>query len=268
MRIAVFIFILYSVIACNNSNDDKADKKKSSIPDINYATLATYPHDTTSYTEGFLVHNGQLYESTGYDSAFPSTRSLFGIVNLKTGAIDVKTELDKHKYFGEGIVFLHDKVYQLTYKTKIGFIYDEKMFRRIGEFKFPSEEGWGMTTDSSSLIMSDGTSRLTWLDPSDFRVTKTIHVTDEYGQVGDVNELEYINRFIYANVYGKNYLIKIDPATGNIVGKIDLSSIDDEITHRYPGRMQMNGIAFDPVADKIYITGKLWPNIYEIFFSH
>jgi glutamine cyclotransferase len=176
--------------------------------------------------------------------------------------------LDKHAYFGEGIVFLHDKVYQLTYKTKIGFIYDAKTFKKLGDFTFPSEQGWGMTTDGTSLIMSDGTSTLTWLNPADFKVTKTIHVTDESGQVENVNELEFINGFIYSNVYEENYIVKIDPATGNIVGKINLQSLDDEAKQRYPGRMQMNGIAYDSVTNKIYVTGKLWPNIYEISFTH
>ncbi len=265
---ALFILLFFSIVACNNSDDTAPEEKKNTVPGINYATVATFPHDTTSYTEGFLVHDGHLYESTGYDSSFPSTRSLFGIVDLKTGKIDVKSELDKHKYFGEGIVFLQDKVYQLTYKTKIGFVYDAMTFKKLGEFTFPSDEGWGMTTDGVSLVMSDGTSSITWLNPSDFKVTKTIHVTDENGQVNNVNELEFIKGFIYANVYEKNYILKIDPATGNTVGRINLSSIDDEVTQRYPGRMQMNGIAYDSTTNKIYITGKLWPNIYEISFSH
>src|SRR5260221_5341140 len=147
----IFILLFLSIAACNNSDDAGPAEKKNAVPGINYATVATFPHDTTSYTEGFLVHDGHLYESTGYDSSFPSTRSLFRIVDLKTGKIDVKSELDKHKYFGEGIVFLHDKVYQLTYKTKIGFVYDAKTFKKLGEFTFPSDEGWGMTTDGVSL---------------------------------------------------------------------------------------------------------------------
>ena len=270
MRIHSILFglLFFSIIACNNSDDNKPEEKKNTIPEINFATTGTFPHDTTSYTEGFLVHDGQLYESTGYDSSFPSTRSLFGSVDLKTGKIDVKSELDKRKYFGEGIVFLHDKIYQLTYKTKIGFVYDAKTFKKLGEFTFPSEQGWGMTTDGVSLIMSDGTSSITWLNPSDFKVIKTIHVTDENGQVENINELEYINGFIYSNVYEENYIVKIDPSTGNIIGKINLQSLDDEAKQRFPGRMQMNGIAYDSIANKIYVTGKLWPDIYEISFGH
>ncbi|MGC4035387.1 MAG: glutaminyl-peptide cyclotransferase [Chitinophagaceae bacterium] len=261
-------------VACNNSdnssgnNDNKGKQVSVGIPEINYAVIKYYPHDTTSYTEGFLFHDGKLYESTGYDSSFSSTRSLFGAVDLTTGKIDVKSELDKHKYFGEGIVFINDKLYQLTYRTKIGFIYDAKTFKKTGEFTFPSDEGWGMTTDGSSLIMSDGTPNLTYLNPGDFKVVKTLRVTDENGTLENINELELINGFIYANVYQQNYIIKIDPNSGNIIGKINLNSLAEEAKQKFPGAQQLNGIAFDSAANKIYVTGKLWPNIYEISFSH
>lgn len=264
--VAVCIFIT----ACNNndSSDNNNTATKNTTPVINYGVTASWPHDTTSYTEGFLIHEGKLYESTGYDSAFSFTRSLFGTVDLKTGKIEVKAELDKHKYFGEGIIFLHDKIYQLTYRTKIGFIYDAKTFKKTGEFTFPSDEGWGMTTDGASLIMSDGTAAITWLNPADFKATKTIQVNDENGRVENVNELEYINGFIYANVYQKNFIVKIDPSTGNVVGKLNLSSLVEEAKQRYAGAQQLNGIAFDSAANKIYVTGKLWPTIYEISFGH
>jgi len=268
--IAVLLFIL---VSCNN-NDSSTDNtsgtevKKITTPVINYALSASYPHDTTSYTEGFLFHGGQLYESTGYDSAVRSTRSLFGIVNLKTGKIETKVELDKNKYFGEGIVFLNDKIYQLTYRTKVGYIYDARTFKKTGEFSFPSDEGWGMTTDSTSLLMSDGSNVITYLNPADFKAVKTLPVIDENGQVMQVNELEYIKGFIYANVYQSNLIIKIDPATGHVIGKLNLQSLADEAKVRYPGSREMNGIAYDASTDKIYVTGKLWPNIYEISFPH
>ncbi|MCW3118892.1 MAG: hypothetical protein JWM28_2974 [Chitinophagaceae bacterium] len=269
----VTVILIFILVSCSNNdssseNGSKSDEKKVSTPVINYALTASFSHDTTSYTEGFLFHNGQLFESTGYDGAFASTRSLFGTVDLKTGKIEVKAELDKKKFFGEGIVFLNDKLYQLTYRTKIGFIYDAKTFKKLGEFSFPSDEGWGMTTDSVSLLMSDGKNTITYLNPLDFKTVKTLSVTDENGSVMEVNELEYIKGFIYANVYLTNYIIKIDPATGHVIGKINLQSLADEAKIRYPGAMQMNGIAYDAASDKIYITGKLWPNIYEISFPH
>jgi glutaminyl-peptide cyclotransferase len=274
MKISIAAITLsFMLTACNNNDnssesDKQPDEKKVATPVINYALTASFPHDTTSYTEGFLFHNGLLYESTGYDSVFANTRSLFGSIDVKTGRIDVKAELDKKKFFGEGIVFLNDKIYQLTYRTKIGFIYDAKTFKKSGEFSFPSSEGWGMTTDGVSLIMSDGNNTITYLNPLDFKTVKIVSVTDENGPVMEVNELEYIKGFIYANIYRTNYIIKIDPATGNVVGKINLQSLADEAKIRYPGSQQMNGIAYDKDADKIYITGKLWPNIYQISFSH
>jgi glutamine cyclotransferase len=271
-RLPVLIFIA-GLVSCNSNdsstgNEKSVEEKKNATPVINYSLTASYPHDTTSYTEGFLFHNGELYESTGYDSGVPSSRSLFGTVNLKTGKIDVKAELDKSKYFGEGIVFLQDKIYQLTYRTKIGFIYDAKTFKKTGEFFFPMEEGWGMTTDSVSLLMSDGKNTITYLSPLDFKTVKTLSITDENGPVTEVNELEYIRGFIYANIYLSNLIIKIDPATGVVVGKMNLQSLADEARIRYPGAMQLNGIAYDAATDKIFVTGKLWPNIYEISFGH
>jgi glutamine cyclotransferase len=272
-KIVLFIVLFsFSIVACNSNDNSSGDKNSgntgNSVPFINFAVVKYLPHDTTSYTEGFLVHDGQLYESTGYDSSFPATRSLFGVVDSTSGKINVKAELDKHTYFGEGIVFLQDKLYQLTYKTKVGFIYDAKTFKKTGEFTFPSDEGWGMTTDGSSLIMSDGTANLTFLNPVDFKTVKSLRITDENGVLANVNELELINGFIYANVYQENYIIKIDPSTGNIIGKINLVSLAEEARHKFPGSQQLNGIAYDSSANKIYVTGKLWPNIYEISFSH
>jgi len=270
---AVITVLLFIIVSCNN-NDSSTDTagstevKKITTPVINYSLSGSYPHDTTAYTEGLLFHEGQLYESTGYDSVVRSTRSWFGIVNLKTGKIEAKVELDKNKFFGEGIVFLNDKIYQLTYRTKVGYIYDARTFKKTGEFTFPSEEGWGMTTDSVSLLMSDGTNVITFLNPADFKTVKTLSVTDENGPVMEVNELEYIKGFIYANVYRTNYVIKIDPATGHVIGRINLQSLADEAKIRYPGSREMNGIAYNASIDKIYVTGKLWPNIYEISFPH
>lgn len=272
MKNGIFLsLVLLLAAGCKNSDEKTPEKnttETATVPVINYAVTASLPHDTTSYTEGLLFHNGDLYESTGYDSSFPSTRSLFGKVDKKNGSIDVKAKLDKKKYFGEGIVFLKNKIYQLTYTTKIGFIYDAVTFKKTGEFTFPSEQGWGMTTDGASLIMTDGTNKITYLDPSGFTVVKTITVTDENGPVFYLNEPEMINGYIYANVYTKNFIVKIDPATGNVVGRLDLSSLVREAAVKYTGLQQLNGIAYDSTSKKVYVTGKLWPTIYEITFNH
>jgi glutaminyl-peptide cyclotransferase len=265
-------FTLLFLAACKNGADtdgaDNPDNTGNTIPLINYAVKKTYPHDTTSFTEGLLVHEGSIYESTGSPDDMPQTRSLIGNIDLATGKINKKVELDREKYFGEGIVFLKEKIYQLTYKNKKGFIYDAKTFKKLGEFEFPSAEGWGMTTDGSYLIMSDGTHTITYLDPADFKTKKTINVTSNKGAETKINELEFINKFIYANVYETNTIIKIDTATGKVAGRLELGSLAIEAKSRYPGSMEMNGIAYDSVLNKVYVTGKMWPALYEIDFPH
>ncbi len=236
------------------------------IPEIKFSVESQYPHDVNSFTEGFLFHEGKLFESTGATDNLPQTRSLFGIVDLKTGKIDVKAELDRNIYFGEGIVFLNNKIFQLTYKNQIAFVYDGKTYKNIGKFNYTNREGWGLTTDGKSLIMSDGTSYLTFLNPESFAVEKVLDVAENDYVLENLNELEYIKGFIYANVWTTNTIVKIDPATGDVVGKMDLSSLSLESKTKNPGSLEMNGIAYDSVSGKILVTGKLWPTIYEIKF--
>jgi glutamine cyclotransferase len=258
------------ISACNNKPEKSVEQlpePKPVVATINYALIKSYPHDTNSFTEGFLFHEGKLYESTGATDNLPQTRSLFGIVDTSTGKINVKAELDRNKYFGEGISFLSGKVFQLTYQTKVGFIYDEKTFRKLGEFTIPSAEGWGMTNDGTNLIMSDGTNTLTYLDPNNLQVLKTVSVSENGYAKDYVNELEYINGFIYANIWMTNTIVKID-TTGVIVGKMDLTQLANDAKSISSGSSEMNGIAFDPASDKILVTGKMWPRIYEITFSH
>ena len=265
-------FLVLFLIACNSNvsteTDNHLTKENASTPIINYALVNTYPHDTTSFTEGLLIYKGQLYESTGSPENMPQTKSLFGTFDIISGKINTKVMLDRNKYFGEGITFLNEKVYQLTYQNKIGFIYDAKTFKKLGEFHIPGKEGWGMTTDSTYLIMSDGTNLLYYVDPIDFKTIKTILVENKKGPGMKINELEYINNFIYANVYETNSIIKIDPGSGKIVGLLDLVSLANEAKARYPGSMEMNGIAYDPVSRMVYISGKMWPTLYRIQFAH
>lgn len=249
--IASFVIVFF-LFGCNT------------VPTIDFICIESYPHDTTSFTQGFLFDNGKLYESTGYVAGLPQTKSEFGIVDLSTGKIDVKIELDKKIYFCEGITILNGKIFQLTYKNKTGFIYNSTTFEKIGEFTFPSREGWGITTDGTSLIMSDGTNLLTFLNPYNFRVTKTIPVTGIGFLKNRLNELEYINGYIYANIWTTNTIVKINPENGKVVGKLNLSNLARKAKKIYPGAMEMNGIAYNVSNDNIFITGKLWPKIYEI----
>jgi glutaminyl-peptide cyclotransferase len=267
-KIVVIGLVLF--VSCHHPSEHQ-DTAPVAIPDvpspINYSVTDSFPHDTTSFTEGLLIHEGQLFESTGHTNSFPSSRSLFGVVDLANGRIQSKAEIDKNKYFGEGIVFLNGKVYQLTDTTKIGFIYDAKTYHTLGEFHY-SGDGWGLTTDGTYIIMSNGSSDIIYRDASTFKPVKTISVTDNNGPVSNINELELIHGYIYANQWLTNYILKIDPVNGKVTGKLDLSSLVPAIRAKYPGSAEMNGIAYDSVKDKIYITGKLWPTIYEIKFSH
>jgi glutamine cyclotransferase len=237
---------------------------KESIPVIDYYYVKSYPHDTTSFTEGFLITRDTLFESTGSPEEYPRTRSVFGPVDLSTGRINIKVELNREKYFGEGIAYLNGKFYQLTYTTKIGFVYDATTYKKINEFSFLSNQGWGLTTDGKDLIMSDGTNKLTYLDPGTFLVTKIIPVTVNESAKRNLNELEFINGFIYANLWPTDTIVKIDTASGKVVGLLDLTSLAKEAKSICPEALEMNGIAYDPSSDEILITGKLWPKIYRI----
>tara|TARA_B100000809_G_scaffold113601_1_gene112111 strand:- start:3376 stop:4215 length:840 start_codon:yes stop_codon:yes gene_type:complete len=278
MKLKQIIFIVSSVILtfllinCGDESNDAVKNKSNTpkiktTPTINYIYVNSFPHDRNSFTEGFLIHDGELYESTGATAELPQTKSLFGIVDSATGLIDTKVELDRETYFGEGITFLNDKVYQLTYQAKIGFIYDATTFKELGKFNLPSNEGWGMTTDGKCLIMSDGTSTIYYLEPENLGVLKTILVSDNGRFVGNLNELEYIKGFIYANVFMTNTIVKIDPTNGKVVGKLDLNMLANEARHINPYSMEMNGIAYDPINDRVFVTGKMWPKYFEIKFS-
>lgn len=285
------LLALTLLAACNNNSGKEvtpADTTAGLPAAINYTVVKTYPHDTTAYTEGFLFHNGQLFESTGTEAAsMPGRGSLFGTEDLATGHLTPKARLDANKYFGEGIVFLHDKLYQLTWTTKTGFIYDAVTFKKLGEFTFPGE-GWGMTTDGNYLIMSHGSSNIDYFDPQSthpdtvkiiyddsstatrilpsFKLVRKLNVTDNNGPVSNINELELIKGYLYANQWLTNYILKIDPESGKVVGRLDLDTLVADARKKYDQAESLNGIAYDSTTGKIYVTGKLWPTTYEIKF--
>lgn len=248
----------------NNSNSNLADK----VVYINYNISNYYPHNRSLFTEGFTFNDGQLFESTGSPDELKQTESCIGITDIPTGKFDKKITLDKSKYFGEGIVIINNKIFQLTYKSQIAFVYNKKTYKRINQFKYKNVEGWGLTTDGKHIVMSDGTNSLTYINPDNFDVIKTLKVTEDGCALNNLNELEFINGYIYANIWTTNYIVKIDTNSGKVVAKLDLSTIGEEIRNRYPDTGVMNGIAYNPLKDKIYITGKLWPFIYEIDFEH
>jgi glutamine cyclotransferase len=272
IRITYLLFVALIVAsACTNDKKSKESTETYAPADqplpIEFKILNVFPHDTAAYTEGFLFHHGQLFESTGHTNSFPSSRSIFGPVDLKNGNIDPRVEIDKNKYFGEGIVFLKGRVYQLTDTTKIGFIYDAKTYRKLGNFYYEGE-GWGLTTNGSYLMMSNGSSTIFYRDPSSFKVVKSLGVSDNNGPVQNLNELELINGYLYANQWLTDYILKIDTTNGKVVGRLDLSRLKAEVKMKNPLSEETNGIAYDPEKNKIYVTGKKWPTIYEIQFDH
>lgn len=263
---AIGIFTVLA--ACNDSGtpttDDTSKNEVVAPPAIQYAVVNKFPHDTSYFTEGLEFHNGQLFESSGGNADESPYPSELGLSDMKSGKNEPKVKLDKTKYFGEGITFFNGKVYQLTWVSQVGFIYDANTFKKIGEFKLPSKEGWGLTHDSTHLIMSDGSSNLYYLAPDSLKLLNILRVTDNNGPVANINELEYIKGYIYANQWETPYILKIDPATGKVVGRIDLDSLQKEATAIHPGSDVLNGIAYDSTTGRMIVTGKRWPYYYEI----
>jgi glutaminyl-peptide cyclotransferase len=231
---------------------------------ISAALIAEYPHDINAFTEGLQIHEGKLYEGTGEEG-----RSFIQISDIKTGKVEQKYPIKDSTIFGEGINVFKDKLYQLTYRNHIAFVYDMKdLSKPVKTFPWQTE-GWGMTNNGTELIISDGQAagNLYFVNPETFRVSHIVQVIDNNGPVRNVNELEYIDGFIYANVWGSTYLIKIDPSNGHVVGKIETTDILRSFYSSYPIEQMdnvLNGIAYDSTTKKIYITGKNWPKLFEI----
>lgn len=250
--------------ACNGGDkpdevtDDKLKQGNPPSPkSISYSILKAYPHDTSSFTQGLLIYKGELYEGTGEWG-----KSHLLKVDLNSGKILKSVSLDA-KYFGEGVTILNDTIYQLTWQEKTVFAYTLKDFKKVREFSF-NAQGWGLTNDGKDLIASDGTSSLYYYNPSTFQLQRTQSVTEGGSLAFNLNELEFINGYIYANQWQYPYIFKIDPSSGNIVGKIDLTDVWERVKAKDPLADVPNGIAYDSTNKKIYITGKRWPELYEI----
>lgn len=268
MKKAFYTFIAFStvLIACNNGNNTQSvvDTKANNAQWINYQVINKLPHDATYFTEGFEFYNGQLLESSGGDASHSPYPSGMGIVDQATGKVQEKITLDRAKHFGEGITVFNDRLFFVTWRSKKGFIYDAKTFKLTDEFNLPSNEGWGLTHDTASVIMSDGSSALYFIDPVTYQTKYTLSVYDHNGPVANLNELEYVNGYIYANQWTTNYILKIDAQEGKVVGRLDLSALAKEVLSVKPDASEMNGIAYHPAKQTFFVTGKLWPFTYEI----
>ena len=226
-------------------------------PEYGYRVVHRYPHSTQSFTEGLFYRDGYLYESTGLEG-----HSAIQKVELKTGRIVEKREIAP-QYFGEGIIAWGDRLIELTWKSQIGFVYDLASFKPRSSFAYAGE-GWALTQDGKRLIMSDGTPELRFLDPVTLKETGRLKVTDAGRAVGNLNELEYVDGEIYANIWLTDTIARIDPRTGAVTGWIDLTGILSP-TERVPGQTDvLNGIAYDARTKRLFVTGKMWPAVFEI----
>ncbi|HEX5690201.1 MAG TPA: glutaminyl-peptide cyclotransferase, partial [Roseiflexaceae bacterium] len=221
-----------------------------------YQVINTYPHDPQAFTQGLVYEDGVLYEGTGLNG-----QSTLRKVELETGAVLQQHDLAS-EYFGEGITIVGDKIFQLTWRSNIGFIYDKATFEQIGQFSY-STEGWGLTHDDTRLIMSDGTATLHFLDPQTQQETGSVQVTDQGNPVTQLNELEYINGEVYANIWQTDWIARIDLQTGTVAGWISLAGLLSP-EERKPPTDVLNGIAYDAAGDRLFVTGKRWPKLFEI----
>lgn len=261
-------------VTVNNTNAINAPNPNEPIPVYGYEIVKPYRHDDDAFTQGLVFHDGWLYESTGGFG-----ESTLRKVELQTGSVKEKYELDK-KYFAEGMTILNGKIYQITWTDGLCFVYDANTFEQLSRLAY-NGEGWGLTNDGTNLIMSDGSDKIHFRDPTNFRVTRTINVTHNGKPLYMLNELEYIKGEIWANIWhseekttnvgsrdlpniGKpNYIARINPQDGRVVGWVDLDGISPEDSAR-DRENTLNGIAYDTAADRIFVTGKQWKRLFEI----
>lgn len=277
--VLVAIAIIHPMAACGNnatmrdtanSTDDQVTSSKTTqstsppivdsqdqmVPVYTYEVINSWPHDPQAFTQGLVFYDGKLYESTGHYGS-----STLRKVDLDKGQIIKKVSVAA-QCFAEGIAIYKDKIYQLTWEDHKVFVYDLKSFRLVGELPYEGE-GWGLTHDDHQLIMSDGTNQIRFVDPVTFKTTRTISVTERGEPVTELNELEYIKGEIYANVWKSDRIARIDPRDGRLLGWIDLGGLFP-VGNRSNSEDVLNGIAYDEKDDRLFVTGKRWPKIFEI----
>jgi Glutamine cyclotransferase len=272
---AVLLVSICMLASCggNNTTNEQTTTTTDTAPatetapppaQLSCVLVNQYPHDPTAFTEGLEYVDGHLYESTGQYGSSDIRR-----VELKTGKVLQQQKLD-NKYFGEGLTVLNGKIYQLTYKERTGIVYDQKTMKQLKTFAITTD-GWGLTNDGTNLIYGDGTENLYVLDANTLQEIKRIKITDQYGPVLNVNELEYINGYIYANQWRTEFILKIDPATGKVVGQANLAMVRNQAGIPMLTQMTsedepevLNGIAYDKAGNRIFVTGKNWPKLLEV----
>jgi glutaminyl-peptide cyclotransferase len=264
-RILLILALSFASLQCNGSTNMNTPAnapangpaaENAVVQKYGYQIVNIFPHDPNAFTQGLVFLDGKLIESTGQEG-----RSTLRSVELQTGKVLKKVDVPL-PYFAEGVALLNNKLYQLTWIHKLGFIYDAQTLEKVGEFNY-SGEGWGLATDGRSLLLSDGSNRIRFLDPDSFRVTKTIAVVDGQVPINELNELEYVNGEIYANVWHDDRIAVVDPETGRVKAWIDLTGLLQPGDVTDPEAV-LNGIAFDQASNRLFVTGKLWPRLFEI----
>lgn len=221
-----------------------------------YRILNTYPHNIQAFTQGLFYHDGYLYEGTGKNGL-----SSLSKLNLDDANVVMTTPLS-NRYFGEGIELVGDKIFQLTWKSHMVFVYDKNSFEQLGTH-YNATEGWGLAYDGEHLILSDGTSQLQFMNPENFAPVRRVNVTLNGSPINNLNELEYINGEVWANVWQTDFILRIDPATGNVNSIVDLTGLSDQ-TELGSFEAVLNGIAWDAEQQRLFVTGKHWANLFEI----
>jgi glutamine cyclotransferase len=255
-RLLPAALLALTAFACG---DKKASETTSAVDPLNisYSVISTLPHETGAFTEGLTINDKKILESTGQTGS-----SWVAEVDPGSGVHDKKIILD-NRYFGEGMTVLNHKLYYLTWQNKIGFVYDARTYKQIGEFNIDTE-GWGLTHNNANLIMSAGTDKLYFLDTATLKVSRTLPVKEGNTPIKYLNELEFVDGFIFANVWETSTIVKIDPSNGKVVGRLDLSPQVEEIKRISPSALELNGIAYDKNSKALLITGKHWPRSYLI----
>ena len=230
--------------------------QQSNVKTLDWSIARAFPHDPTSFTEGLLWHDGALYESTGLEGQSKLRR-----VDLQSGQAEKNVNLPP-QLFGEGLALANDRLYQMTWQTKIGFVYDAKTFKPLARFNYQNE-GWGLTFDGTELIQSDGSDVLTWRDPKNFAAKKTLKVTRDGAALRDLNELEWIGGYVWANVWQTDDIVVIDPANGKVVAQLDLTGLLGA-SDRTGQEDVLNGIAYDAANKRVFVTGKNWSKLFWI----
>ena len=258
MKFSAIVTTASIILACAPAPASSIAAQRKPAPVQSYKVVATFPHDTSSFTQGLVfASDGQLYESTGLEGESTLRR-----VDIATGQTLQKIDVPS-QYFAEGLAMVGDELLQLTWRHKLGFVYDRKTFKQKRTFSYKTE-GWGIAYDgTSNLVMSDGSDTLTFLDPKSLAVAKTLRVMDAGRPVSNLNELEWIEGEIWANIWMTDRIARISPRTGEVNAWIDLSSLYP-VSQRMPPADVMNGIAYDKATRRIYITGKRWPRLYQI----